>query len=71
MRRVSVRILTWRIVVSVRSWISSSSDRFVTMSQTLLYSMMITRCLCVEHLARLALELNNPPVIGQQFDDIQ
>lgn len=35
----------------------------LTMSQTLLYNMTITRCLCVEHLARFALELNKPPKI--------
>lgn len=34
----------------------------LTMSQILLYNMTITRCLCVEHLARLALELNKPPM---------
>lgn len=33
----------------------------LTMSQILLYSMTITRCLCVEHFARFALELSKPP----------
>ncbi len=33
----------------------------LTMSHTLLYNIIITRCLCVEHFARFALELNRPP----------
>lgn len=54
-------VFTWRMVVSVSSWISRSSEMLLTMSHTLLYNMIITRCLCVEHFARFALELNMPP----------
>lgn len=54
-------VFTWRMVVSVSSWISRSSEMLLTMSQILLYSMTITRCLCVEHFARFALELSKPP----------
>ena len=53
--------LTWRIVVSVRSCISSNSDKLLTISQTLLYNITITLCLWVEHLARFAFELKRPP----------
>lgn len=34
----------------------------LTMSHTLLYNMTMTRCLCVEHFARFAFELNMPPI---------
>lgn len=54
-------IVTCRMVVSVSSWISRSSEMLLTISHTLLYNMTITRCLCVEHFARFALELNKPP----------
>ena len=37
--------LTCRMVVSVSNWISSNSEMLVTTSHTLLYSMMMTRCL--------------------------
>lgn len=56
-----ITVFTWRMVVSVSSWISKSSAMLLTMSHTLLYNMIITRCLCVEHFARFALELNRPP----------
>lgn len=38
----------------------------LTISHTLLYNMTITRCLCVEHFARFALELNKPPGVKEK-----